>query len=292
MPKILLAVSGGPDSLALLAMAHHCFPQQIAAATVDHQLRKEARAEAEYVAQICAERGITHHILTPENAITGNIQSAARNARYALLQNCADEFGYAHIATAHHADDQLETLLMRLSRGSGVDGLAGVRAVNGRIIRPMLAFTKSEIMDICEAAKIRPVDDPSNHILDFDRVKIRKWLAAAPPMLNAAAATRTAAAMDDASKALDWMTENLAAERMRIDGNAHILDAGNLPRELQRRLLITLFARLQPDKQHRGEAIDRLIKALLRGETSTLGDILCTGGRYWKFTPAPPRSRS
>jgi tRNA(Ile)-lysidine synthase len=290
--RIGLAVSGGPDSLALLALAHECFPGQIAAATVDHRLRKEAHDEAQYVAEICAKRSIPHEILTPPQPITGNIQSAARKIRYSLLEAWADANGCDRIATAHHANDQLETMLMRLARGSGVDGLAGIRTVNGRIIRPLLEFSKIELLAICVAAKITPVDDPSNIDTDFDRVKMRQWLAAMPHPLDPVAATRSAAALDETSLALEWMVQRLAAERIEVRGNQYFFDPEGLPRELLRRLVIHIMALAEPEKTPKGEAISRLIGSLSGGKTVTQGNILCIGGPVWQFRPAPPRKNT
>jgi tRNA(Ile)-lysidine synthase len=287
-----LAVSGGPDSLALLALAHECFPGQIAAATVDHRLRKEAHDEAQYVADICAKRSIPHEILTPPQPITGNIQSAARKIRYSLLEAWADTKGCIRIATAHHANDQLETMLMRLARGSGVDGLSGIRAVNGRIVRPLLEFSKTELLTICAAAGLDPVDDPSNIDTDFDRVKMRQWLAATPHPLDPAAATRSAAALDEASTALTWMVQRLAAERITAKGDQFLLDPADLPQELLRRLVLHIMALSEPEKAPKGEAISRLMSSLQAGKTVTLGNILCIGGPMWQFRPAPPRNDS
>ncbi len=284
-----MAVSGGPDSLALLALAHECFPGQIAAATVDHRLRKEAHDEAQYVAEICAKRSIPHEILTPPQPITGNIQSAARKIRYSLLEDWADAVGCSRIATAHHADDQLETMLMRLARGSGVDGLAGIRAVNGRIVRPLLEFPKADLLEICAAAGLEPVDDPSNIDTDYDRVKMRQWLAAMPHPLDPVAATRSAAALDEASVALGWTIQRLAAERIDAQGNQYFLKPEGLPHELLRRLVIHILAQAEPGKAPKGEATSRLIGSLIAGKTTTQGNILCIGGPVWQFRPAPPR---
>ena len=174
--RILLAVSGGPDSLALLILAAETMPGAIFAVTIDHQLRPESAAEATFVAMSCAELAVPHATLTPAVPITGNIQSAARVARYQLLEQTADDQNCTLIATAHHGDDQLETILMRLARGSGIDGMSAIRASNGRIIRPLLGFSKSELEEICLSAGIEPVRDPSNENEDYDRVAIRKWL--------------------------------------------------------------------------------------------------------------------
>ncbi len=287
--KILLAVSGGADSLAMLLLAHAAIPAQIVAATVDHKLRPEASAEADYVAKLCAGRRTPHRILRPETPITGNIQSAARTARYELLMQAADETGCAFIATAHHGDDQIETVLMRLARGSGVDGLSAIRPRNGRIIRPLLEFSKSELEEICNTAGIAPVCDPSNDDTDYDRVVMRQWLASTPHPFNVARVGRTAAAVYDASTALQWMTEQLAATRVTQIEQLIQCDANDLPHELQRRLALLALAHVDPDLHPRGDTVERMIADLAMGKTSTVGNILCEGGNVWRFSPAPPR---
>ncbi|WP_245653923.1 tRNA lysidine(34) synthetase TilS, partial [Novosphingobium rosa] len=121
-----LAVSGGPDSLALLLIAHAALPGRVAAATVDHGLRPESAAEAAEVARICALLDVPHATLEV-SVEDGNVQAQARDARYAALAAWTEQEGLCALATAHHADDQVETLVMRLNRASGVSGLAGVR---------------------------------------------------------------------------------------------------------------------------------------------------------------------
>lgn len=118
---LLLAVSGGPDSMAMLTLAVAAFPGRIAVATVDHGLRAEAADEVRMVADHCATLGVPHHGLRPGTPIAGaSIQSQAREARYALLADHARTIGAAAILTAHHADDQAETFLMRAARGGAV----------------------------------------------------------------------------------------------------------------------------------------------------------------------------
>lgn len=287
--RILLAVSGGPDSLAMLLLAHAVMPNRIAVATVDHGLRPEGRAEAEYVGDLCANRNLPHSILTSEQPIVGNIQSSARTARYDLLNHAADQLDCAYIATAHHADDQLETLLMRLARGSGIDGMSGVRPRNGKIIRPLLEFSKLELEEICQFERIGAVRDPSNDDVEFDRVAVRHWLGAAPKLLNVSRANQTASALQDAGAALSWMTDQLAATRINRIANEIQCDASFLPIELQRRLALAALAMIDPDLLPRGETITRLIEDLTAGGTSTVGNILCTGGAIWRFSNAPPR---
>jgi tRNA(Ile)-lysidine synthase len=287
--KVLLAVSGGPDSLALLVLANATMPDRIVAATVDHQLRASSAEEAEYVAGLCALRSIPHYILRPVQPISGNLQSEARKVRYALLVQAAVDAGCDLIATAHHADDQLETLLMRLSRGSGIDGMSGIRPRNGNIIRPLLEFCKSELEGICNSACLEPVRDPSNEDSAFDRVAVRQWLSRAPNMLKPLRANRTASALQDAGTALDWVTQRLATTHIQVFSNNIQCDANDLPHELQRRLLLLSLRSLAPMLSLRGDTLDRLINDLIAGKTTTVGNILCKGGVTWSFTQAPPR---
>lgn len=287
--RLLCAVSGGPDSLALLVLAEQVLPGRLVAATVDHQLRAESADEAQIVADICRNLGIPHFILTPDEKISGNLQSSARAARYALLERAADGQNCQHIATAHHADDQLETLLMRLARGSGVDGLSGIRARNGRVVRPLLEFTKAELTDICVSAGIEWVNDPSNANIDFDRVAMRNWLASTQHPFQARRALRTASALADASDALVWMTDMLATQRIAQENDVIICHANGLPSDLKRRLLIRCLSTMDVNLAPRGDAIDRLLTELENARTAMIGNIKCVGGADWRFSKAPPR---
>ena len=169
-----IAVSGGPDSMALLDLAVQAWPGRVAAATLDHGLRAESAAEAAMVARWCAERRVPHATLAPETAVSGNIQDWARRQRYAQLEAWRAGAGLDWILTAHHADDQLETLLMRLNRGSGVGGLAGVRARAGRVLRPLLTVRKAQLQAHADQAGLPYVLDPSNADPRFDRAADRK----------------------------------------------------------------------------------------------------------------------
>lgn len=287
--RILCAVSGGPDSLALLILLHKTMPGRVVAATVDHALRPESAEEAQYVQRICNDMHVPHVILSPAEKISGNIQSSARHARYALLAQAAEQHDCAYIVTAHHADDQLETVLMRLARGSGVDGLSAIRSTNGNILRPLLGFTKDELMSICVTAGLNPVKDPSNENIDFERVAMRHWLAATQHPFRADRAGRTASALADASEALNWMTATLTQERVKHDAGTVMCDARDVPREMQRRLLIHCLQLMEPELAPRGDAIDRLLSELSEGRTATMGAVKCEGGDNWRFTMAPPR---
>lgn len=287
--RIGVAVSGGPDSLALLLLAQAALPGAIEAATVDHGLRPEAAAEAAFVARTCAALGVPHATLRPETPIAGNIQSAARRARYRLLEGWRRARGLDWLLTAHHADDQAETLLMRLNRGSGIRGLSGVRAVNGRITRPLLGWRRLELAAIAAAAGLTPVEDPSNSDPRFDRARVRAELARAP-WLDPAAIARSAAALAEADAAIDWAAERLWAERARPAADGWTLDAAGLPAELARRLIERALALLAPQAAPRGTEIGRLIAALAGGGTTTLADVRVRAeGARWHFAPAPPR---
>lgn len=292
-PRLGLAVSGGADSLALLLLAHRYCPGAFMVATVDHGLRREAADEAAYVAQLCKERDIPHAILSPETPIVGNLQSSARQARYDLLGQWADQNGLQWIATAHHADDQLETLLMRIFRGSGIAGLSGIRETYGRVIRPLLGFTKNQLIEYCEANGVIPCDDPSNKNDNFDRVRFRNWLATAPSTLDARRVSRTVGALSDAHTALEWTVAQIATERLSYTDDGQVsLDTQGLPRELTRRLLIRALQAVDPMIDPRGETTDRALRALADGETLTIGNILCRGGAIWHFQPAPERRQN
>ncbi|MDI1296508.1 MAG: tRNA lysidine(34) synthetase TilS [bacterium] len=282
-----VAVSGGPDSMALLDLAARALPGRVAAVTVDHGLRTESASEAAMVADWCAGRGITHAIVRPERAVQGNIQGWARTQRYALIEAWRAATGLDWIMTAHHADDQLETMLMRLNRGSGVNGLAGVRARTGHVIRPLLAVSKAQLQAYVDGTGIPYVVDPSNSDPRFDRAALRMVLADVD-WLDPQAAARSAAALADAEVALDWMVEGVAAQHMRRVEGGWVLDRTDLPRELLRRLVLRMLAQAGAAAP-RGDAIDRALLAAARGEQVSLGDWLLKGGAQWTLAPAPAR---
>jgi len=289
--KLGLAVSGGPDSLALLLLAHDAFPDRIMAATVDHGLRPEARAEAEFVSAQCAERSINHQILMPIIPIRGSIQTVARQARYSLLNDWMKHENIAWLATAHHADDQLETMLMRILRGSGIDGMSGIRARRGNIIRPLLHFAKKELTNFVIEQGITAIDDPSNHDQSFDRVRVRRALSQLEGF-DVTLASQSAAAIGHSRVAIDWMVDELGSKHINLSKNGCTLDSSNFPHEIVRRLLLKCLHICDPALSPRGEQIDRTIAALRRGKTITIGDTLCKGGCKWTFAPAPKRQNS
>lgn len=285
-----LAVSGGPDSLALLLLAHDCFPGRIMAASVDHGLRPEAHQECEFVAAICGDRAIPHRILKPSLPIRGSLQAEARKVRYSLLNSWLKSGNIAWLATAHHADDQLETMIMRILRGSGVDGMSGIRAKRGHLIRPLLPFSKDILTDYVTACGIRPIQDPSNKDQSFDRVRVRNALAKLTGF-DVSLASQSAAALDDARAAISWTVDNLAADHIRQTDDGCVLDNHDFPHEIVRRLLLKCLHICDPALSPRGSQLEPLIKGLSQGETLTIGDILCKGGAAWTFAPAPKRNK-
>ncbi len=184
-PRVaLVAVSGGPDSMALLHLAalwRDMGGPQIHAATVDHDLRPGSRAEAEAVAQWAAALGIPHSILTwTGERPKARIQELARAARYRLLDALAAEIGAEVLLTGHHADDQAETILFRLLRGSGVAGLAAMAPVSQRgglrIVRPLLGLSKADLIAHCEAMGQAFFQDPSNRDPRYARTNLKPLL--------------------------------------------------------------------------------------------------------------------
>jgi tRNA(Ile)-lysidine synthase len=283
-----IAVSGGPDSMALLALAHGCFPGRILAATVDHQLRRESASEAAMVHQWCVSRGIGHETLCPETPISGSVQLSARAIRYKLLDAWMDRENIRWLATAHHADDQLETLVMRILRGSGLAGLSGIRAIRGRVIRPLLSFTRQELRDWAEQNALPFVDDPSNVDRDFDRVKVRQMLNGLQDF-DIRRSNRTAVIMQQTEDALSWTTKQLARQRVREAESSFSFAPDDLHPLYVRRLTEFCLHQLSPELQISGPATDRLISSLQAGKTAMIGNIHCVSGDLWQFSYAPPR---
>src|SRR6476659_5583264 len=171
-PALVLAVSGGPDSLALMWLAarwRRALPRgpRLIAVTVDHGLRPEAAREARDVKRLAASLDLPHRTLrwTGAKPKTG-LPAAAREARYRLLAQAASRSGATHILTAHTRDDQAETLLMRMLRGSGIAGLAAMARETERegvwLARPLLEISKSQLIATLIKAKIAFADDPTN----------------------------------------------------------------------------------------------------------------------------------
>lgn len=181
-PKIAVGVSGGPDSLCLtLALKQWCDQKNIdlVALTVDHKLRLESSEEAKKVQEWLSEKGIEHHILKWEHGILeSHIQEQARNARYTLMTDFCHENNIPALCLGHHLQDQLETFSMRLFKGSGIEGLSGMKSKASwndiMILRPFLNLEKETLLTALKDMNQDFLIDPSNDDLKFERVKWRK----------------------------------------------------------------------------------------------------------------------
>ncbi|PZO76157.1 MAG: tRNA lysidine(34) synthetase TilS [Sphingomonas hengshuiensis] len=311
---LAIAVSGGPDSMALLALAAAAFPNSVIAATVDHRLRAASADEAAMVADWCRAHAIAHATLTPDSPPAGaSIQARARHARYALLADWASAARAGAIATAHHADDQAETFLMRAARGSGPAGLAGIRprwdfdserwhdVGRGRggqtphipIVRPLLAWRRDDLRTI--ATRLLFIDDPSNTDPRHDRTHARALLAAGhlDPLALAAAAAHCREVDAALTETADWLWR---ARSRDADVGECRLDTTDLPRELRRRLArraigdVRGIGSIAEGQWSDAANIESLLDALDSGGTATQAGVLASAARgIWHFRPAPPR---
>lgn len=210
-----MAVSGGSDSIALLRVMVEAAKDArvtLRAATVDHGLRDGSAQEARFVAQVCDGLDVPHDLLVWEGGPEGgNLQDAARQARYGLLADWAKRHGLVGVAVGHTADDQAETFLMRLARGAGVDGLSGMPSTMRRdgvsFYRPLLPRTRAELRSYLEKIPQDWVEDPSNQDVKFERVKARQVLSALSALeIGVDTLTQVSAQMSAASAALQGLT--------------------------------------------------------------------------------------
>jgi tRNA(Ile)-lysidine synthase len=221
--RLGLAVSGGPDSLALMLLAHR-FAQdtggydRFIVYSVDHGLRPEAAGEVDFVVREAEKLGFKARALRWEgNKPATGIQEAARLARYQLIADAMAEDGVEALLTAHHLGDQAETVLMRMAHGSGVEGLRGMDYLSElgglRIIRPLLGIDPAQLGALVGAAGITPVADPSNSDLDYERVRWRQALPMLAELgLDAKRLAKLAERMRDADRALEILASRALAE--------------------------------------------------------------------------------
>lgn len=224
-PRIAVAVSGGADSLSLALFASAWARRRGGAATaltVDHGLRPDAAAEARLVGRWLRARGIDHHILAWRGIKPhSNLQAIARTARYRLLSDWCARHGVLHLLLAHHTDDQAETHLLRLARGSGVDGLAAMAPVHElpalRVLRPLLGVPRARLEAALRAAGQDWVDDPTNRDRAHARVRMRQLLPAlAEEGLTAARLTATTRRLAHARAAIEAAVATLLAEATQM----------------------------------------------------------------------------
>lgn len=271
-PRLAVAVSGGPDSLALCLLAARWAGArggQVIGLIVDHGLRTGSAAEARQTATWLAAHGVAHEVLTwrgPKPASA--IQATARAARYTLLQDWCRNAAILHLLLAHHADDQAETAALRRARGSGPDGLAGmpaVREVPGlRLVRPLLGVPKARLIATLKTARQPWLDDPSNRALRFARSRLRLGPAIDVPALCAIAASAA-----DARTRLDLAVAAWLVETTRIDPAGFALLARtalrNAALELARRALQQILATIgggaYPPRQARLGGLLELVRS-------------------------------
>ena len=300
-PALGLAVSGGGDSMAMLHMvAGWARPMGIAlrVATVDHGLRPDSAAEAAMVADECAGLGLPHDILHWKWDGQGNLMAAAREARLRLLGEWRGDL--RHIAVAHTEDDLAETFLMRLARGSGVDGLAAMdeaRAMPGdwTLIRPMLAISRAELRHYLKTLRIPFVDDPTNDDPAYDRTRARAALAALAPLgIDGPGLAATARRLSRARTALARQAAEAAArlapsDPPRVTEGDVLLDRDGfaaLDIEIQLRLLAGALQLVVSDPYRpRLNPLEEALDRTLGGGVSTLhgGMIVPRGGTIYVF---------
>jgi tRNA(Ile)-lysidine synthase len=312
--RVILAVSGGADSTALMLLAQRWRRRrtrgpELIVATVEHGLRTGSRAEAKAVGALARKLGLSHEILAWRGTKpkTG-IEAAARVARYRLLGDLARRLGAGAIATAHTLDDQAETVLMRLAAGSGPAGLAGMRPRDVRhgvvLLRPLLGLRKARLLATLAGAGIQWADDPMNTDPDFARARLRTAGAVLAregrtPERMGRLAERVARYEDVVAAAVEVARVRVAdPERpRRLDGRALVA----APEEIALRLLAEAiigvgasYGAEKPLRLQRLEALWRELRAVIAagGATRrTLADALVTVDRDGAvlITAAPPR---
>lgn len=317
-PALVLAVSGGPDSLALMWLAARWRKAlkrgpSLSVVTVDHGLRPEAAREAREVKDIARALDLPHRTVRwTGDKPTSGLPAAAREARYRLLARAAKAAGASHVMTAHTRDDQAETVLMRLSRGSGITGLAAMARETEReglmLARPLLSVPKQRLVATLTRAGVQFATDPSNRDLRFTRPRFRELM----PLLAAEGCdsrnlARFAARAARADAALELLVDG--AERflaLRSDGQSSPgYDAAvfcGLAAEIRIRLLLRALARAGREgnpELGKVEALDLAIQAAAvtvpsaRGQTklkqTLAGAVIMLTADRLLITPAPPR---
>ena len=300
-PRIAVAVSGGADSLALCLLTHDWARRlggSAVALTVDHGLRPGSAEEARQVRSWLRKHGIRHHILAWAGPRPGTgIQAAARAARYELLTGWCRERGVLHLALAHNLEDQAETFLLRLARGSGVDGLSAMApVVEGpavRLLRPLLGMARARLAATLRARGQTWIEDPSNSDLAFSRVRVRKLLPGlAREGLSVTRLAATARRMGRARTAFESATADVLARAAMIapagygylDGEALADAETEVGLRALARILMCIGGRVYPPRLER---LERLHAAVVTGPLAH-ARTLC-GCRILARGPGPAR---
>ena len=260
LEQVAVAVSGGPDSLALAAWLHDraqaCDKRpELHVITVDHGLRPESAREAQQVARIVGNWPAARHVTlewTGDKPATG-LQEAARNARYELIADYCHDHGIGYVFTAHHADDQAETVLFRLARGTGLDGLAGMPLQQPLqsgvvVLRPLLGVEKSRLLATCQAFGLDYSNDPSNTDTAFTRPRLRRaYDVLADEGLTGRRLQRTAGRLARARAALARYTQDAIAAHVTQEENGWVIARDtftDLPEEIGLRIMQAAFVAL------------------------------------------------
>ena len=278
-PALVLAISGGPDSTALLVLTARWRAAlrrgpKLLAVTVDHGLRREARSEALAVQRLARKLKVAHRTVrwAGKKPATG-VQEAARQARYRLLAEAAREAGATHVVTAHTLDDQAETVLFRLARGSGFAGLAAMARATTRdgltLVRPFLGIPKARLIATLKTARIAFADDPSNRDPRFARPRLRALMPAlAEEGLVPARLALLARRIRRAEAAIESAVDSAFAQVSLRPGAANgliALDGRELvrvPAEIRLRLIARAVARVGDEGAVELGKVEALVDAL------------------------------
>ncbi len=275
-----VAVSGGSDSLALLHIVSDLCPGRVRAATVDHGLRAESSDEARQVAQMSVALGIPHDTLTwTDHPNGGNLQDAARRARYDLLGDWGARNAIPTIVTGHTADDNAESFLMGLSRAAGLDGLSGMRPSfqQGQVtfLRPLLSQSRSDLRDFLRDRHVAWIEDPSNNNRGFDRIKARDAMAALEPLgITAAGLGGVMHNLRSTRAGISQALGAWASMFAKVDHGDLILTPEafvDLPDEFARRILNAAFRWVaSADYPPRSESVMRIVSSEVERGGQTL----------------------
>lgn len=289
--RLCVAVSGGADSMALACLVQDYVRShggEVHAVHVDHRLRAESAQEANLTKTRLEALGIACDIVCwHHEGIATAIQEKARNARYALLTQWCRAHQCTHVLTAHHADDQAETIAFRLWRGAGVEGLAGikpVRSVDGiQVIRPLLHLSKTQLIGFLQERGIAWVEDASNQNSAFDRIKIRRMLAANPELTpRLLALGEHMARASDAIEARVQCFLNTHAEQDEHETRIHADALMALPFEFRIRVISQVIARMsRAPEPPRYYQLKRIAENLPK-KASLGGVTLIHEGQWWR----------
>ncbi len=278
---IAIGLSGGPDSFALMHMLHslcveHHPSCRIHALTINHNLRDEAAKEAKDLGSSLKKyTNVMHKVLEWDKPKKdARILEAAREARYGLMKNYCNEHNISYLYIAHHMDDQAETFLFRLAKGSGLDGLGGMQPCvklnyNLSLIRPLLNYTKKDLVEYCEEQSLPYINDPTNHKTEYARPRLRKsYQILEAEGLSAKRLYSTAKRLTRAKDALEWLTDRAVKDCVEYTNNKSLtinLDKlPDYPLEIAVRVLQRAITSLTPitDYAPRLEKIELLAEEL------------------------------